>query len=407
MNILYLAHRIPYPPNKGDKIRSFNEIKYLAVNNTVDLICLADDPDDLQYKEALQKYCRKVFVHPISKVWGRIKGLMEFCLGKPISTAYFYRKEVQRTVNQWLGSDNYDVLICFSSSVAEYIFRSEYLKRAGKEAIPKRPKLIMDFCDVDSDKWLQYSRDANFPLKQIYRAENKRMQEYEKKVYRSFDSTFVVSDLEKETFLKYYPDGDDLVVIKNGVDTEYFSPDHKLKEPVETKNPSLVFIGAMDYHANVEGVCWFCREIFSDLLATNPDLQFYIVGRDPAPVVKKLAALQGVHVIGDVADVRPWYQTADVFVVPLRLGRGVQNKVLEAMAMGKPVVSTSRANAGVSANDNEHLLLGDSAAGFANAVRMLLQDNEKRKLLGHRARNFVLAEYDWNINMAKLESLLT
>lgn len=407
MNILYLAHRIPYPPNKGDKIRSFNEIKYLAVNHTVDLICLADDPDDLQYKEALQKYCRKVFVHPISKVWGRIKGLMEFCLGKPISTAYFYRKEVQRTVNQWLGSDNYDVLICFSSSVAEYIFRSEYLKRAGKEAIPKRPKLIMDFCDVDSDKWLQYSRDANFPLKRIYRAENQRMQGYEKKVYRSFDSTFVVSDLEKETFLKYYPDGDNLVVIKNGVDTEYFSPDHKLIAPVETKKPSLVFIGAMDYHANVEGVCWFCREIFSDLLATNPDLQFYIVGRDPAPVVKKLAALQGVHVIGDVADVRPWYQTADVFVVPLRLGRGVQNKVLEAMAMGKPVVSTSRANAGVSANDNEHLLLGDSAAGFANAVRMLLQDNEKRKLLGHRARNFVLAEYDWNINMAKLESLLT
>jgi glycosyltransferase involved in cell wall biosynthesis len=162
----------------------------------------------------------------------------------------------------------------------------------------------------------------------------------------------------------------------------------------------------MDYHANVEGVCWFCREILSDLLATYPDLQFYIVGRDPAPAVKKLAAMQGVHVIGDVADVRPWYQQAEVFVVPLRLGRGVQNKVLEAMAMGKPVVSTSRANAGVSANDNEHLLLADSAAGFADAVRALLQDNEKRKMLGHRARNFVQAEYDWDINMAKLESLL-
>ena len=180
MNILYLAHRIPYPPNKGDKIRSFNEIKYLAARHTVDLICLADDPEDLQYKEALQKYCRKVFVCPISKVWSKVKGLAVCCLDKPISVAYFYRKPVQGTFNRWLELYRYDAVICFSSVMAEYVFKSKLFTMEGEGNYPEKPKLVMDFCDVDSDKWLQYSTEARFPLKQIYHAENRRLQLYEK-----------------------------------------------------------------------------------------------------------------------------------------------------------------------------------------------------------------------------------
>jgi sugar transferase (PEP-CTERM/EpsH1 system associated) len=407
MNILYLAHRIPYPPNKGDKIRTFNEIKYLAANHTIDLVCLADDPEDLQHKEALQKYCRKVFVCPISKAWSKIRGLVGLFSGRSISVAYFYRKAVQQTFNRWVGSNGYDAVMCFSSSMAEYIFRSNLFHTAGQGSTGEiRPRLVMDFCDIDSDKWLQYSLDAKFPMKQVYHVENIRLQAYEKRVYRAFDASFVVSDLEKSSFLKIFPEAHDLAVIKNGVDTTYFAPAQGPENTFKTDNPSLVFIGAMDYHANVDGVCWFCHEILPILLTTFPGLQFNIVGRNPAPAVKKLAAMQNVQVIGDVEDIRPWYRKADVFVVPLRKGRGVQNKVLEAMAMGRPVVSTSRANGGVSAKDGAHLMLADSPADFADVVKVLLQDEGRRKTLGENARNFVQAEYDWQKNMAGIEALL-
>jgi sugar transferase (PEP-CTERM/EpsH1 system associated) len=407
MKILYLAHRIPYPPNKGDKIRSFNEIKYLAKNHSIDLICLADDPNDLQHKEDLQKYCRKVFVYPISTTWSKIKGLAEFCIGKPITTAYFYRKTVQETFNHWLTNNDYDAVICFSSSMAEYVFKSVQLYLIGQGRGPEKPKLIMDFCDIDSDKWLQYAQKEAFPLKQVYQAENFRLQAYETQVYKTFDASTVASQKEKELFLQVCPAAENMVVLPNGVDTEYFSPQSTQPAEQLTDESALVFTGAMDYHANVDGVCWFCEHIFPAVRKQYENARFYIVGRNPAPAVEKLGTLPGVHVIGNVADIRPWYQKAAVFVVPMRLGRGVQNKVLEAMAMGRPIVSTSKANDGIGALDGEHLIIADSADNFARAVTGLLQDHNRQKILGVNARNFVLAENTWEEHMARLENLLT
>jgi sugar transferase (PEP-CTERM/EpsH1 system associated) len=407
MKILYLAHRIPYPPNKGDKIRSFNEIKYLAENHTIDLICLADDPEDLQHQEALQKYCRKVFVHPVNTGWSKVRGIIDFCLGKTISAAYFYRHPVQKTFNHWLETEDYDAIICFSSPMAEYIFKSKLLKTAGKGGVSKRPKLIMDFCDVDSDKWLQYAQKEAFPLKQVYQAENFRLQAYETQVYKTFDASTVASQKEKGLFLQVCPAAENMVVLPNGVDTEYFSPQSTQPAEQLTDESALVFTGAMDYHANVDGVCWFCEHIFPAVRKQYENARFYIVGRNPAPAVEKLGTLPGVHVIGNVADIRPWYQKAAVFVVPMRLGRGVQNKVLEAMAMGRPVVSTSKANDGIGALDGEHLIIADSADNFARAVTGLLQDHNRQKILGVNARNFVLAENTWEEHMARLENLLT
>ena len=407
MKILYLAHRIPYPPNKGDKIRSFNEIKYLAGNHTIDLICLADDPNDLQHQKALQKYCRKVFVQPINTGWSKVRGITEFCLGKTISVAYFYRHPVQKIFDQWLETEDYDAVICFSSPMAEYIFKSKLLKTAGKGGVSKRPKLIMDFCDVDSDKWLQYAQKEAFPLKQVYQAENFRLQAYETQVYKTFDASTVASQKEKELFLQVCPAAENMVVLPNGVDTEYFSPQSTQPAEQLTDESALVFTGAMDYHANVDGVCWFCEHIFPAVRKQYENARFYIVGRNPAPAVEKLGTLPGVHVIGNVADIRPWYQKAAVFVVPMRLGRGVQNKVLEAMAMGRPIVSTSKANDGIGALDGEHLIIADSADNFARAVTGLLQDHNRQKILGVNARNFVLAENTWEEHMARLENLLT
>ena len=406
MKILYLAHRIPYPPNKGDKIRTFNEIKYLSANHTVDLICLADDPEDLQYKEALQKYCRKVFVRHISTRWSKIRGMAGFCFGKSISVIYFYRKAVQKIFNQWLEADNYGAVICFSSPMAEYIFQSAHLRKGKVDGSASKSKLIMDFCDVDSDKWLQYSQEASFPLKQVYQAENIRLQTYEKKVYQAFDSSTLVSEQEKILFLKMCPGAHDLIAISNGVDTTYFSPDFSKPVSVSKQQPTLVFTGAMDYHANVDGVCWFCHDIFPGLKKKFPELHFYIVGRHPAAAVKKLAEIEGVFVTGNVEDIRPWYDKADIIVVPLRLARGVQNKVLEAMAMSRPVVSTSKVNVSINAKDNEHIRVADTADDFTAAITELLTDHVKKEKIAENARSFVLQNYDWDTNMKQLEALL-
>lgn len=406
MNILYLAHRIPYPPNKGDKIRSFNEVKHLAANHAVDLICLADEEEDLQHEVALQNYCRNVFVLLMSKTWGKIRGIAAFCAGRTISVPYFYRHKVQETFDRWVEANNYDAVVCFSSPMAEYVYRSKHFQSSGQGGGTKKPRLIMDFCDIDSDKWKQYAEKALFPLKQVYYTENLRLQAYEKKVYKTFTASAVSSQSEKELFLQGCLSAENMVVIPNGVDTEFFSPHYTSPAAQMQEGLNLVFIGAMDYHANVDGVCWFSGDIFPAVRKRYANAHFYIVGRNPVPSVVKLGSLPGVHVTGNVKDIRPWYAGAEVFVVPLRFARGVQNKMLEAMATGRPIVATAKANAGIGAVDGEHLLIADRAADFANAVTDLLQHPGKRKRLGGHARNFVCTGNTWEEHMAGLERML-
>jgi hypothetical protein len=205
MKILYLAHRIPYPPNKGDKIRSFNEIKYLSHSHEIDLVCLADDPNDLKYKTDLKKYCNQVFVQPLNKTVANLKGMLCLIAGGSISVGYFWHRKMQGVVNQWLSEKEYKAIICFSSPMAEYVFRAKFPwpekakgsrpKAQGKQEVDSAclapyamrptpylirptPSLIMDYCDLDSDKWRQYAQQAKFPLNFIYQLESKRILKY-------------------------------------------------------------------------------------------------------------------------------------------------------------------------------------------------------------------------------------
>ena len=401
-NILFIAHRIPYPPNKGDKIRSYNELKYLAQRHEVDLLCLADEPGDLKYKIDLSKICRRVEVFPLNKKTAKIKGLFSLLFSGTVSVAYFHRRVLQQRVDYWLQESNYDAIFCFSSTMAEYIFRSKVFFSLSQS---QRPKLIMDFCDVDSDKWLQYAASASFPLGLVYRLENRRLADYERRVYDNFDQTILISTAEANLFREICPDIRKLSVIPNGVDYEYFDPQRsQLSNQPQPTN--LVFTGAMDYHANVDGVAWFCKDIWPQLKQEFPALTFTIVGSKPTAEVRELAKNDGITVTGFVDDIRDYYNFADICVVPLRLARGVQNKVLEAMAMGNAVVTTSKANAGIQAIDNKQLLVADTAEDFIQAVCRLLKDSENRTSLGENAREFVVSGYDWNTNMEKLEKLL-
>ena len=217
MNILYIAHRIPFPPDKGDKIRSFNQIKHLSKRHTIDLICLNDSHRNVEHQKNLERYCRNVYVYSYPKPIGRLNGIRFLLKGKPISVGNFYFNVVQATVDRMLTHYDYDVVFCFSSSMAEYVFNANMNNKREKVT------LIMDFCDVDSDKWLQYSKTAKFPMKQVYANEYRLLKKYESRVYDYFDHSILISEYEKNLFMKIIGKGDKLKIVKNGVDTHYFS----------------------------------------------------------------------------------------------------------------------------------------------------------------------------------------
>jgi glycosyltransferase involved in cell wall biosynthesis len=455
MRILYLAHRIPYPPSKGDKIRSFNEIKYLSKSHEIDLVCLADDPEDLHYQKELQEYCDRALVVPLRKTQAIPRGLACLATGKPLSAGYFFSSKIQQTVDRWLSMKDYHAIICFSSPMAEYLFSSPLLtyrfphrQGYGDKPIDRNPKLIMDFCDVDSDKWAQYAKLSSFPRSFLNGLESRKLAEYERKIAEQFDHSVFVSEKEAAIFKKQNPGIANIEVVPNGVDHEYFSvsgqgsgvrdqgsclcptpcalrpsqrlkaqgpslggkPDRYQDAPCSVlpapRPPMLLFTGAMDYYANVDGVTWFSRRILPRIQKDNPAAQFYIVGSNPIRQIRGLENGNNITVTGFVEDIRPYYRMADVSVIPLRLARGVQNKVLEAMAMQKAVVTTSKAIQGINARNGEHVLVADDPMDFSNAVLSLLENEGLRDALGRKARRLVRTQYDWQINMNKFEQLL-
>jgi sugar transferase (PEP-CTERM/EpsH1 system associated) len=273
----------------------------------------------------------------------------------------------------------------------------------------------MDFCDVDSDKWRQYAGESRFPLRLLYGIESRRLLRYEMRVNRVFDHSVFASTSEADLFARLFPGARNVRAVSNGVDHGFFSPEFDPGfEPAvpsglpETRlrRPAVVFTGAMDYHANVDGVAWFADEVWPEIRVRCPKATFYIVGSRPVPRVRTLARRPGIHVTGFVEDVRPYYAQADVCVIPLRLARGVQNKVLEALSMARPVVATSRANQGILAVPGEHLLVRDTAVGFRQAVLSLLEDPTSGEALGRRGRTFVCDHFDWDRNMCGLEGCL-
>ena len=419
MKILYLAHRIPYPPNKGDKIRTFNEIKCLSQKHDIHLLTLADDPKDLEYQTDLKKYCSRVSVFGLNTWMAKLRSAADMLLSKKsLSVTYFYDKRLQLQMDLWLTETSYDAVLCFSSPMAEYLFRSRRLEMGNfkdpksKIQNPKSryPLLIMDFCDVDSQKWAQYAQNSRLPMRVVYSIESRRLFDYEKKINRMFHHSVFVSDHEVELFKSKYEGARNLTAIPNGVDHKYFSPEAKfasiaLRDYEDQK--VLVFTGAMDYYANVEGVCWFCRKILPKIKNLHPNMLFYIVGTNPTQEVKSLEAIDGVRVTGFVADIRPYYRNADVCVIPLRIAAGVQNKVLEAMAMGTPVVTTAKAFEGINGKPSVHALVEDQPEQFSDKVLQLLNNKKKSEQLAQNARELILEKYNWQTNMKNLERLIS
>ncbi len=405
MNILFLCHRIPYPPNKGDKIRSFHEIKYLSKNNRIYLAFLIDNNKDLAYVGELKKYCETIDYDVIHPRWQKVKSLPYLFSRKPLTVPYFYSKKLQRAINYRCSTIEFDAIVSFSSPMAEYIMRSEALRIENEER--SKPALIMDFVDVDSDKWRMYSELSSFPASFIYRNEWKSLMAYEKKISKTFDLNIFVSDAEMELFSSFAPEAN-AISIPNGVDLSYFSNgiNEKNNRLSGQKQFNILFTGAMDYFPNEDGALYFYREIWPIIKDKLPESRFYIVGGPPSKKLKTIAEKdKDILVTGYVSDIRQYLWTSDVFVAPLRIARGVQNKVLEAMAAGLPVVATPQAAKGIGYHENDFLFIEDSPVKFARRTISFVEKRLSDKAV--EKRDFFLKRYhDWEKNFIKLEKLL-
>ncbi len=398
MRVLFLAHRIPFPPNKGDKIRAFNILKHLAKRHDVSLACLIDDESDLQFvPQIAQRVNRLAFdrIRPQMKKLLALRGLLRSC---PITVGYFYTPLLQRQIDDIIDKADIDAFVCSSSSMAEYLFRSRHADTKIRNGIK-----VMDLIDVDSYKWRQYAEQSPAWTSWIYRYEAEHLAKYEQRIARSFDHVLVVSEQEKRMF----PGGADtpnLEAMSNGVDLEFFRPPEPGNQA--PTRPTLVFTGAMDYRPNVEGIRWFVESVFSRIRVAIPDVGLLIVGSKPAPEVLRLARLPGVVVTGFVEDIREYLARASVCIVPLRIARGIQNKVLEAMAMGKAVVCTPQAHEGIRATPGKELVVAEGTDDFSAATIDLLLNQGKAERLGVAARQCVEREYSWDDNLRLMDRIL-
>jgi sugar transferase (PEP-CTERM/EpsH1 system associated) len=391
MNILYICHRIPYPPNKGEKIRAFHQLRYLATRHTVHLACLIDEPEDVQYVQALEPYCASIDVLYRPKINAKLFALRALCTTQPLSVAAFYSAAFASKIRQRLHAEHIDRIVVFSSPMAVYVQQASQ--------IPK----VMDFVDADSEKWRLFADYHPRILSWIYRLEARRLAQYEREVARTFEHAIFVTEREACLLRQHVPDRP-ISVIPNGVDLEYFTPPQDAGGTTEP--PVLVFTGVMDYFPNVDAVDYFCREIFPCVHAIVPAAQLYIVGRNPTRQVRQLSRQSHVIVTGAVPDVRPYLARAWVAVAPLRIARGVQNKVLEAMAMGLPIVGTSAALQGTWATLTDGVRMADSPRAFAREVVTLLEDRALQRQCALQARRYVQTYHQWEVHNARLEALL-
>lgn len=396
-DILYLVHRIPYPPNKGDKIRSFNILRQLSKTHRVHLGTFVDDPADWVYVDEVSRFCGETCFVKLSPMWAKVRSLKGLMTGEALTFPYYGDKRLAAWVDHMLDKHTISSILVYSSSMAQYV-------RGEKASSIRR---VIDFVDIDSDKWRQYSVALGWPWNHVYGREARKLHEAEKAIAKEFNHSVFVSEAEAQAFRNIRPDFTDRVsAVNNGVDTEFFSPTREYPNPYPEFAKVLVFTGAMDYWANVDAVTWFCREVFPRVHASVAQARLYIVGSRPTKAVQKLAANgKGVCVTGRVDDIRPYLAHAQGAVAPLRVARGVQNKVLEAMAMGKPVLVTPAAIDGIEVHNGLQPLVCDHVDALVGRAIALLKKGDCHHM-GPLGRKLVMDHYAWPSNLGKFKALL-
>jgi hypothetical protein len=389
MKVLFLSHRVPYPPNEGGKIRAFHMIRHLGKTHDVVVASLAESDGERERSAQLKDYCREVLVEVVPPARRWVQAVAALPTPMPSSVAYFYSSRLRGRIRDLCRSETFDAVFVHCAFVAQYIHDTGPGFR------------WLDFVDMDSAKWAEYSVHRRFPLSLGYGLEAAKLRAYERKAAGWFHHCSVTTAGELDTYRQLgvpVP----CSVLANGVDTKYFSQG----PTVRREGTVLAFLGRMDYFPNVDGICFFARDVFPLIRAACPTAELRIIGMNPTADVRALAQRPGIVVTGSVPDVRPHLHDATVTVAPLRIARGTQNKVLESMSLGIPVVATTLAAQGVQAEPNTHLLVGDDPATLSEQVLRLLRNSALREQIARAAHDHVQRAHDWGATCAQLDRLL-
>src|SRR5262249_9914851 len=351
----------------------------------------ADDLNELEYRLDLMRWCASVEIVPLRKWRGWLRAGLNVFIRRCLPVCYFSSGKVRKSVKRAIAENKFDAVLVFSSTMAQYV---------PNELISST---VVDLVDIDSEKWRIYARCVRPPYSWAYAIDWKRLRRYEYEIVKRFAYTVVTTEREADVLgdIDEFTRRARLRTITNGVDLEKFQPEDRV-----VRAPRMVFIGAMDYLANVEGIRWFVQEVLPLIRQRESHAEFFIIGPKPTHAVLRLGCHEGVKVTGFIREIQPYLQSAMVYIAPLRIARGVQNKVLEAMAAGKAIVTTSEVAAGLRVTPGTELLVADTPQLFADAVLEIIRDRGLRQRLGEEARLFVESQHDWSPLLQRLVGLV-
>jgi len=384
--LLYIVHRVPYPPDKGERVRAFHAIKALADHFRVTVSALAHSAADRASARELERWCERVVTASAGGLLGLARGALALVGGRSVTEGYFRSRGLARRLQEEAAREPFDAIVAYSSSALPCAL-----------AVPAGAR-IADLVDADSAKWTAYARSARWPASWLYRREARGVRRLEQQALRHCDAVVLASAAETEAL---DAGGDKVLAVGNGVDIDYFRPQDR---PADVA-PTLVFTGTMDYRPNVEGVGWFAEEIWPALRRERPDLRFTVVGRDPVLAVRRLAERPGIEITGSVPDVRPYLARAALVVAPLLMARGIQNKVLEAMAMGRAVVASPAAIEGLEVEVGAEVVEAQPPEQWRREVLDLLENQTRREAIEQAARDRVEQHYTWKDRLQPLVDL--
>lgn len=389
-NILFLTHRFPYPPNRGDRIRSYNLLRVLAGQFNVSLACTSDEPVSEEQIRHVMQFCSQLHIAELGTWSRRIRGGLALLGKKSLTEAMFHSPSLKKTIQKWHGQKAFDKLIVFCSSMYPY---------ATSRCFRQTPKTV-DLVDVDSEKWKQLATERSFPMSWIYGREADAVHRLETKIGKYSELITLVSDAEAELYRERCRPSSPAIGVSNGVDTNYFGPKTQGSKNTGTSVSNLIFTGVLDYTPNVEGMIWFCKEVMPKL-RDHGDFRIRVVGRRPCINVQELQQIDGVEIVGEVPDVRPYLHEADIAISPLHLARGIQNKVLEAMACGLPTVVSPQSAEGIDATSGKEFYIADTPEDWVDTLCRLAASPEQRKLIGKAARMLAEDRYSWSAKLSK------
>jgi len=388
MRVLLVCHRFPYPPASGSKIRAFHILKHLSREHEVTVAAPYRSEEEEREGKGLEEHCHRVLGERIHPVAAQLRMAGNLLTPTPSSMGYFRAPRLVRRIREETQARPFDLIFVHCSSVAPWV--------SQVTGVPK----VLDFVDMDSQKWLAYAKVHRFPRSLGYWIEGTKLRRAEESLARRFDVCTCATPAELETY-ESYATGVPGDWFPNGVDPDYFRPSGEPYDP-----DTISFVGRMDYYPNAKCMVDFCARVLPLVRARRPEAKLVIVGADPVPAVRRLGELPGVTVTGSVKDVRPYVRRAALTIAPLEIARGTQNKVLESLSMGVPCVASGLAAKGVDCVAGEHLLAASTPEGYAEAILRILEDPGERQRLAEAGRARMLSHHTWKSAMRRLDAIL-